>query len=125
MILPPNSLVEKPSGFSVRAGGREGHSPRGPHPVNETLQEPLGRVNPRCHLLLVLGRDNKQRPVFQQAGCGQLERFAGLTGGGLGDLLTLGSGCRFWLWLVRLLASHTKAPALNASTEAPLWFFIH
>lgn len=31
-----------------------------PYPVNETLQEPLGRVNPRSHLLLVLGEDSKE-----------------------------------------------------------------
>lgn len=82
MILPPHSLVEKPSGFSMQAGGREGHSPRGPHPVNETLQEPLGRVNPRCHLLLVLGRDSKQDPCFSRQAAGSSSDSWGLLGVG-------------------------------------------
>lgn len=36
-------------------------TPKHPYPVNETLQEPLGCVNPGSHLLLVLRKDSKER----------------------------------------------------------------
>lgn len=39
----------------VCMGSRAERSPRGPHPVDEALQKPLGGVNPCRHLLLVLG----------------------------------------------------------------------
>lgn len=43
-------------------------TPEHPYPVNETLQEPLGCVNPGSHLLLVLGEDSKEGQAFHQAG---------------------------------------------------------
>lgn len=41
-----------------------------PHPVNEALQEPLGRVNPCSHLLFVLGGDSKERCFTRMAAGG-------------------------------------------------------
>lgn len=51
-----------------------------PHPVNETLQEPLGCVNPRRHLFLVLGEDSRERQAFHQSGCWRFKQLIGLLG---------------------------------------------
>lgn len=93
--------------------------PEHPHPVNETLQEPLGRVNPSTHLLLVLGEDSKERQAFHQAGYWRFKQLIRLWGRLVGWLTYSG----VWVQDVACLPSPSKAPALNTSVEALLWLF--